>query len=239
MTIQTEIVEYTHDGKTFEGLKAWDDSMSGPRPAVLVAHAWKGRSEVDDENAKRLAELGYVGFALDLFGKGVQGQSVEENQKLIQPFLEDRGMLQDQMKTVLELARSIEDVDSRRVAAIGFCFGGLSVLDLARTGADLQGVVSFHGLFDQPDAGKAEKITAPVLILHGWDDPMAQPDDLKALADELDAAHCDWRVHAYGGTKHAFTNPNANDSDLGTVYNEKSARLAWRAMKEFLEDIFA
>jgi len=238
MTIQTEPIGYQHQGVDLEGFRAHDDAASGKRPAVLVAHAWAGLTDFERDRARDIAKLGYVGFALDLYGKGVTGSSVEENQKLMTPFLEDRAMLQDRLKTALELARGMDAVDESRVAAIGFCFGGLCVLDIARTGEDIDGVVSFHGLFNQPDVGKADAIRAKVLALHGWDDPMAQPDDLKAFAEEMTEAGADWRVHAYGNTKHAFTNPDANDHELGTVYEPQSARLAYRAMEDFLEEIF-
>jgi len=238
MTIQTETVDYEHQGTALQGFKAWDDSVPGPRPAVLVSHAWAGRGEFENERARDLAELGYTGFALDLYGKGVLGSSVEENQKLMGPFLEDRAMLQDRLKTALDLVRGMPDVDQNHVAAIGFCFGGLCVLDIARTGEDVDGVISFHGLFNAPEVGKADRIKAKVLALHGWDDPMAEPDSVVGFAKEMSEAQADWRLHAYGGTMHAFTNPNANDPDLGTVYNEKSADLAWKAMRDFLSECF-
>ena len=238
MSIKTRNIEYEHDGTLLEGLLAWDDTIDGPRPGVLVSHAWAGRSPFEDAKAEALAELGYCGFALDLYGKGVRGNSVEENSALMQPLLDDRPRLQARMQTALAVLREQPEVDPASVGAIGFCFGGLCVLDLARIGADIAGVVSFHGLFGAPDNTAGTAITARVLALHGWDDPMATPDQVLALADELTAAGADWQVHAYGNTKHAFTNPEANDQDLGTVYDAGADRRSWVALQAFLTELF-
>jgi dienelactone hydrolase len=157
----------------------------------------------------------------------------------MQPFLEDRALLQRRMKLALETVRRLERVDKDRVAAIGFCFGGLCVLDLARTGADLRGVVSFHGLLKPPGNTQGNKIQAKVLVLHGHDDPMVPVEDVVALERELTEAGADWQVHVYGHTMHAFTNPKANDPNFGTVYNPVADRRSWLAMQNFLEEIFS
>jgi dienelactone hydrolase len=239
MSIQTRSVEY-HDGDCLlEGLKCWDDEMDKPRPGVLVAHAWRGRSEFEDGKARRLAELGYVGVAMDLFGKGVLGTSIEENRALMQPFLDDRTLLQRRMKLGVEQARMQEEVDASQIAAIGFCFGGLCVLDLARTGAEVTGVVSFHGLFTPPNNTGGNRIIAKVLVMHGWDDPMATPQQLTELGHELTMMGADWQIHAYGNTMHAFTNPSANDPGFGTQYRQEADRRSWQSMQAFLSEIFA
>jgi len=217
---------------------AWDDSAHDPRPGVLVSHAWGGRGEYEEHRAELLAELGYVGFALDLYGKGVRGTSKEENAALMQPLLDDRGMLQRRMQLALEQLRGQKEVDSARVAAMGYCFGGLCVLDLARTGADVAGVASFHGLFGQPGNTPGNRISARVLVMHGWDDPMATPDQVLGLADELTSMGADWQIHAYGSTMHAFTNPDANDPDFGTVYSATADRRSWQSLQLFLAEIF-
>ena len=237
MAIETRSIDYEIDGKTFEGVLAVDNSVSGPKPGVLVSHSWAGRSDLEVEKAKKLAELGYAGFALDLFGKGVLGTSKEENQKLIEPFVGDRPMLQGRLTKIAGLLREQPEVDAANVAAIGFCFGGLCVLDMARSGADLKGVVSFHGLLGAP-GNTVDKITAKILALHGWDDPMAPPSDVEALGKELNAAAADWQLHAYGGVLHAFTNPAANDPDFGAVYDASADTRSWTAMKNFLSEIF-
>ena len=238
MTIQNRLVDY-HDGDVvLEGMLAWDDAMDGPRPGVLVSHAWRGRSDFEDGKANALAELGYAAFALDLYGKGVRGSGPEENAALMQPFLDDRAMLQQRLLVSLDTMRQRDPVDAGKVAAIGFCFGGLCVLDMARTGADLAGVVSFHGLFAAPGNTEGNTIRAKVLALHGWDDPMSTPDNVLALSKELTAMGADWQLHAYGNTMHAFTNPAANDRQMGTVYDATADRRSFRSMQNFLEEVF-
>jgi dienelactone hydrolase len=217
---------------------AWDELSHDPRPGVLVSHAWGGRGEHEQAAAERLAELGYVGFALDLYGKDVRGGSKEENAALMQPLLDDRATLQRRMQLALAQIRRQKETDGARVAAMGYCFGGLCVLDLARTGADVAGVASFHGLFGQPGNTAGNRISAKVLVLHGWEDPMATPDQVLGLADELTSMGADWQIHAYGNTMHAFTNPEANDPEFGTVYNAGADHRSWQSLQMFLAEIF-
>ena len=238
MTIQTKTIDYQDGDVDLQGYLAWDDAVEGKRPGVMIAHAWAGRSDLENGKAEALAKLGYVGFALDNFGRGILGTNTEENSALIQPFLDDRAMLQGRLQIALEVLKGLDEVDASRVAAIGFCFGGLCVLDLARTGTDIRGVVSFHGLFGSPGNTAGNKIKAKVLALHGWDDPMAPPDQVVSLAEELSSMGADWQVHGYGNTMHAFTNPQANDPDFGTVYSPDADRRSWNAMQDFLSEIF-
>jgi dienelactone hydrolase len=234
--MKTEFFDYSTDGVTSEGYLAYADD-SGPKPGVLICHAWAGQSDFERGKAEQLAELGYVGFAADLFGKGVRGSSMEENAKLIKPFVEDRRMLRQRLLGALDTLKGLPIVDSGCVAAIGFCFGGLCVLDLARSAPpDLRGVVSFHGLLHPPNLEPQREISAKVLILHGYDDPMATPEHVLAVAKELSAANADWQLHAYGGTSHAFTNPNANSPDHGLLYNAVADRRSWATMKNFLAE---
>jgi len=238
MAIRNRVVDYGDGDVVLEGLLAWDDAVEGPRPGILVSHAWGGRSKLEDGKANALARLGYAAFALDLYGKGVRGAGPEENAALMRPLLEDRAMLQQRMLVSLDAMREQDAVDANKVAAIGFCFGGLCVLDIARSGADLAGVVSFHGLFAAPGNTEGNAIKARVLVLHGWDDPMATPDDVLALSKELTSMGADWQLHAYGNTMHAFTNPDANDTQMGTVYDAAADRRSFRSMQNFLEEIF-
>jgi dienelactone hydrolase len=217
---------------------AWDDDHVGPRPGVLVSHAWGGRGEFEDNKATQLAELGYVGFSLDVYGKGIRGTNPEENGALMTPLLENRPLLQERLVSSLNTMGEQDEVDSSNVAAIGFCFGGLCVLDIARLGQDLAGVVSFHGLFNAPDNTTGNSISAKVLALHGWDDPMATPDQVVAFGEEMSAMGADWQIHGYGNTMHAFTNPDANDPDFGTVYDKSADRRSWIAMQNFLSELF-
>lgn len=238
MSIQAIDVEYGHGGETFSAHVAWDTSISGHRPGVLVAHAWGGRSEFEDRKAEQLAELGYVGFALDLYGKGIRGSNAEENAALMQPLLDDRRLLQERMAAALEHLSGQKDVDRTRLAAIGFCFGGLCVLDLARSGADLRGVASFHGLLAAPEQSGSVDLSAKVLALHGWQDPMATPEQVLQFSKEMDARGADWQLHAYGKAMHAFTNPAANDPGNGLLYDADADHRSWDAMRLFLGEVF-
>ena len=235
--IKERYIEYNHNGVILEGLLAYDDSIKGSRPGVLVSHAWGGRGEFECDKARALAQLGYAGFALDLYGKGVLRTNPEENTRLMTPFLEDRSLLQSRITQALATMQAQEDVDANRCAAIGFCFGGLCVLDLARIGTDIKGVISFHGLFNPPGNTGDKKIRAKVLALHGNEDPMVPVDAVTALESELTAAGADWQIHVYGKTMHAFTNPEANMAEMGMMYNADADRRSWQTMKNFLEEI--
>lgn len=238
MGLQHRVIEYIDGDTVLEGRLAWDDARIGPRPGILVAHAWGGRSASEDEKADRLAAMGYAALAIDLYGKGRRGAGPQENAALMQPFLDDRALLQRRMQVALDTLHAQSEVDAGNIAAIGYCFGGMCVLDLARTGADVAGVVSFHGLFAPPGNTAANTIRARVLALHGWDDPMATPDGVLALADELSAMGADWQLHAYGNTMHAFSNPAANNPEMGTVYDAAADRRSWQAMTNFLDELF-
>lgn len=234
----TETVDY-REGNQLEAYVAYDDTIRGKRPTVLIAHAWAGRDDFVEEKARRLAEMGYVGFAMDVYGKGVLGDGVETNSKLMKPFIDDRALLRRRLFAALETAKKLRVVDSTKIAAIGYCFGGLCVLDMARSGIDLKGVVSFHGLLKSPENVPAEKIKAKVLVLHGHDDPMVPPDAVLAFEKEMTNAKADWQLHVFGGTVHSFTNPEANNSDFGTVFNALADKRSWIEMTYFFQEIFA
>ncbi len=238
MAVITNAIDYGHGGKTFEGLLAVDGAAAGKRPAVIVCHAWAGRGPVEESYAKRVAQLGYAGFALDLYGKGVFGKTTEECQALMTPLASNRAHLQERLLHVIDVAKALPDVDASRIVVMGFCFGGLCALDVARTGADIRGVASFHGLFGAPGNTAGKKIKAKVIAFHGYDDPMVPPADVIALGEELTDAGADWQIHAYGGVKHAFTNPDANDHAFGTVYDKRAADRSWASFLGFLEECF-
>ncbi len=238
MSVTTRLLDYDDGQTTFEGMLAWDDAFESPRPGVLVAHTVRGRTPFEEGKARDLARLGYSAFALDVYGKSALGGDDASNRAHMDALKEDRPALQQRMLLSLQTMKNQPEVDSSRVAALGFCFGGLSVLDLARTGEDLAGVISFHGLFEAPGNTAGNTIKAKVLALHGWDDPLARPDRVSALADEMTAMGADWQLHAYGNTMHAFTNPAANDSERGTVFNAAADRRSWTAMRNFLQELF-
>lgn len=236
MTIKEQVVDYQDGDTTCKGFYCYDDSRSGPLPAVLIAHAWGGRDEFVERKARRLAWHGYAAFGWDMYGNCKRGNSTEECQALIAPFMGDRTRIAKRANAALAAVRKLPQVDARRVAAMGFCFGGLCVLDLARSGADVRGVVSFHGLL-KPNGLPPQKIASKILVLHGHDDPMAPVEDVVALEKEFTAAKADWQVHAYGGTMHAFTQPGANNPSFGTVYNENADRRSWHTLMGFLEEV--
>jgi len=239
MAIVSNTIGYLDGDVLLEAYFAFDDAITERRPAVLISHAWGGRDDFVAEKANKLAELGYVGFALDMYGKGVLGNSPEQNSKLMQPFMADRSLLQKRIKAALYALNLLPWVDDSKIAAMGFCFGGLCVLDLARAGADLKGVVSFHGLLGAPDNMEANAIKAKVLALHGHDDPMGPIEQVLAFEQEMTKAGADWQLHTYGHTMHAFTNPKANDPAFGTVYQANADKRSWLAMKNFLAEVFA
>lgn len=239
MSLIEKPLEYLHAGVRFEGLLVTNGASAGRRPGVIVAHAWGGRGEIEAAAARRLAGKGYTALALDMYGKGVRGGTREQNAALIAPLLGDRPLLQARILAAVDALRNQAETDPERVAAIGFCFGGLCVLDLARSGADVAGVVSLHGLFKPPEPPTGAKIRAKVLALHGHDDPMAPPAAVTALQAELTAAGADWQIHVYGGTMHAFTNPAANDPAFGTVFSATAAGRAWAATDAFLAEVLS
>ena len=238
MTIQSRTVEYRRNDTVFEGYFAWNAAAARPVPVVLIAHAWGGVGDFERARARDLAELGYAGFCADLYGKGVRGSGPEENAKLMRPFLDDRSFLQGRLQLAVDVAGRQDGVDASRMAAIGYCFGGLCVLDLARIRSRVQGVVSFHGLFHPPGNTAGNPIDAKVLALHGWDDPLVPPEQVVALAAELTEAGADWQIHGYGHTAHAFTNPEANDPDHGAQYSGSADRRSWQATVDFLGELF-
>lgn len=234
----TRTMDYEDGSRLLEGYLAYHDTGK-PKPAVLVAHDWSGRREFACTAAEKIADMGYVGFALDMYGKGIVGADgdAEKNGALMSPFAKDRALLRRRINAALNTVRQLPQVDATRVAAMGYCFGGMCVLELARSGADVRGVISVHGIF-MPGNVANEKITAKVLCLHGHDDPMVPPEQVLAFETEMTQAGVDWQIHVYGGTMHAFTNPKANNPDFGTVYKETAANRAYRSIADFLSEIF-
>ena len=238
MTIKTRLIDYRDGDSVFEGMLAWDDAVDGPRPGVLVAHTIRGRSQFEESKAVALAEQGYTGFAVDVYGKEAIGSDIEACREMMEALRSERAALQQRLLQALQTMRDQPEVDATSVAAIGYCFGGLCVLDIARTGEPLAGVVSFHGLFDPPGNTADNRIAARVLALHGWDDPLATPEQAVALGEELSSMGADWQLHCYGNVRHAFTNPAADASTGVTIYNEAADRRSWAAAQYFLSELF-
>lgn len=232
--------DYAHDETPCEGFIAYEDQGPARRPCVLVAHQWAGLSDHEKEAARELAALGYVAIAIDVYGKGVRGGPTSDNAALMNPWVSDRGRLRERLLAAVAAAAGHERVDAQKIAVIGYCFGGLCALDLARSGDPrVKGAVSIHGVFAPTGLPPAEKITASVLVLHGWEDPMAPPADVVALGEELTRGGGDWQIHAYGRTMHAFTAVGADLPAMGLRYDAAATRRSTAARNAFLSEIFS
>ena len=237
MPITTKPVEYTDGDQLCIGYLAWDESVADARPCVLVNHAWGGLDDFAKDKAVEMAAMGYVGFALDNYGDGALPDTTEDKQAKMNPLVEDRAKLLQRLRAGYDAAAGMDEVDEGAMAAMGFCFGGLCTLDMARAGMDLRAAISFHGLLgghDLPD----EKTGASVLIAHGWNDPMAPPSDVEAVMDELNRAGADVQLLAFSNTKHAFMVPGTDADEMGLMYNERSAKRAWSQCLELLDEHF-
>ena len=237
--VQTEAVEYRHAGARLEGALAYDDALEGKRPGVLVVHEWKGLNDYAKRRARQLAEIGYVAFAADMYGKGILAKDHEEAARLSGVYRRDRRLMRERARAGLELLRRHPLTDSRRLAAIGYCFGGMTVLELARGGENLRGVVSFHGGLSTPDPEEAKRIKGRVLVLHGADDPHIGPQEVAAFEEEMRAAGVSYRLVRYPGAVHSFTVPEAGtDPAQGMAYNAEADAQSWEEMRRFLAEIF-
>ena len=233
--MNTSNVNYQVESQNFIGYTAFPDKENFP--AVIVAHAWGGRNEFADNIANKLAKLGYLGFALDMYGDGVTGTSVEENSARMQPLLDNRSQLTSRVLGAYETVSKISGVNTSKIAICGYCFGGLVALDLARSGVNLCGSASFHGFLHDSDLPKT-KISAKILAMHGMQDPMVGNDQLESFYGEMTEKNVDWQLHIYGQAMHSFTNPSANNPDFGTVYSEEADRRSWELLKDFLREVF-
>jgi len=237
--LKTETVEYKEGDTVLEGYLAYDDAETGKRPGVLVVHEWTGLGDYAKKRAEQLAGLGYVAFAVDIYGKGVRPDNPKDAGAEASKYKNDRALLRRRMAAGLVELEKSPLVDPTRVAAIGYCFGGMAVLELARSGADLAGVVSFHGALDSPTPEDARNIKCKVLICHGADDRSVTPDRVAGFEDEMRKGGVDWEMDSYGGAVHGFTNPDhGNDPSKGVAYQEKADKRSWARMKAFFAEIF-
>jgi dienelactone hydrolase len=236
--MKAEDFEYNDGDLTCRGYLAFDETRAGERPGVLLIHEAGGLGVHVLERTKMLAELGYVALAADLYGGRKRVEAMEETRTLMDGLRENVATHRARAQAGVDALASLPNVDASRMAAIGFCFGGATVLELARGGALLKGVVSFHELLETKAPAKKGEVTASVLVCNGADDPMVPPDHVAAFEEEMRTAGADWQVINYGGTVHSFTNPWADGSVLPHIlYNEQTATRAWTAMQAFFDEV--
>lgn len=237
--VRESSVEYTEGETVLEGHHAYDDRFEGPRPGILIVHQWTGVSDYEKMRARLLARLGFNVFVVDIYGQGVRPPAPQESGAEASKYKEDRDLFRRRLAAGLEVLRGHERTDPERIAAIGYCFGGTGVLELARSGADIRGVVSFHGGLDTPTPEDAANIKASVLVLHGADDPFVPPAEVAAFEEEMRAAGVDWQLVSYGNAVHSFTQPMAGDDpSRGAAYEARADRRSWQAMRIFFAEIF-
>jgi dienelactone hydrolase len=237
--VHGQAIEYKQGDLVFEGYVAYDDAAKGKRPGVLVVHAWMGLDDTTKKHADALAAAGYVAFAADIYGKGVRPKDKDEAGKLAGQYKTDRNLLRSRVNTAFAEMLKNPKVDVAKTAAIGYCFGGTTVLELARSGTAVKGVVTFHGGLDSPSPADGKNIKAKLLVLHGAADPFSKPADVAAFQKELSDAKVDWQLTEYGGAVHCFTDKGAgSDASTGCAYDALADARSWAAMQGFFSDLF-
>lgn len=237
--IKTQAVEYSSNGTVMEGYLAYDDSSLAPRPGILIVHDWMGLGPFSQEKALRLAKQGYIAFAVDIYGKGVRPKNSQEAGGLATQYKQDRKLLRARIRAAFDKLASLKQTDPKKIVAMGYCFGGTTALELARSGAPLAGTVSFHGGLASPTPEDAKNIKGPVLALHGADDPFVPPAEVRAFQEEMKKGRVRLRFISYPGAVHSFTNPDAgSDKSKGTAYNTQADQKSWDEFERFLKEIF-
>ncbi len=235
--IKTQTIEYKQGDVVLEGYLAYDDALVGKQPGVLVVHEWKGLNEYAKGRTRQLAELGYVAFAADIYGKGIRPQTADEAGKEAGKYKGDRMLLRARALAAVDQLKSQANVDPSKLAAIGYCFGGTTVLELARANADLKGIVSFHGGLSAGNA-PTETPKAKILVLHGADDPFVPPAEVDAFKAEMDKVGADYQFVSYPDAVHGFTNPDNQGEIKGALYNISADAQSWQAMQKFFNGLF-
>jgi dienelactone hydrolase len=245
--MQKKFEDYQSDSTVCRGYWAFpkEEKSIQQRPAIVIAHAWMGQDDFARGKAEALAELGYIGFAADLYGEGKCASNAEDAQKLMFPLFEDRHLLQNRIRSAFDHVLKNPAVERDKIGGIGFCFGGLTIIELMRSGAPVKGVVSFHGVLGNklgPVQAKtvpiASGISGSLLVLHGANDPLVSSQDIADFQREMTEAQVDWQMNIYGHTSHAFTNPEAHDTQNGLIYQPRSSERAWWAMIHFFSECF-
>ncbi len=236
--LHTQNFSYKDGATPLEGFFAFDDTRRQKKPLVLVVHDWSGCTDFFKKKAEKLAYLGYAGFAVDMYGAGKTGETNEEKAALMQPLINDRESLFQRIRAAVDAIKKIEVIDTTRIAVTGYCFGGLCALDLARKSTDITAAISLHGALTPPSKKPPAHITTKVLVIHGHDDPLVPAEQVVAFEKEMTEAKADWQLFIYGNTKHAFTNPKANDPAMGLEYNALADRRSAAAIEHFLAEVF-
>jgi dienelactone hydrolase len=235
--VKVQTVDYKQGDATLEGWLVYDDAQQGKRPGVVVFPAYNGPSNDEKEDATRLAKMGYVAFVADVYGKGVRPTNPKDAGAEMGKYMKDRGLLRQRAQAAYDQLRKNPMVNPNRIAAIGYCFGGAGALDLARSGAPLKIIISFHGVLTSPTPQDDNNIKGRVLVLHGADDPIVGPQAQEDFKKEMNAAHVNWAMVLYGGAVHAFTEKGAgNDNSKGAAYNANADKLSWEAMSQAFHD---
>lgn len=237
--VKTRELEYKQDNAVLQGFIAWDDAQKGRRPGVLVVHEWWGHNAHAREQARRLARAGYVGFALDMFGKGKLAAHPQDAQAFVAEATKDPAVARARFEAALAALKRDPHVDPNKIAAIGYCFGGGVVLEMARAGVDLDAVASFHGSLAAKRPAKPGAIKPRILVLTGGSDPMIPPEAVEAFKKEMAAAGAKAEVVVYPGAKHSFTNPEAGKTGVpGLAYDAEADRKSWAALLALLDEVF-
>lgn len=241
--LQTEVVEYRAGDTVMTGYLAWDDSIQGERPGVLVVHEWWGHNDYARKRAEMLAALGYTALALDMYGEGKVADHPDDAKAFMMAATRDAEALTARFDAAHELLQNHDTVDGDRIAAIGYCFGGAVVLNMARAGKPLAGVVSYHGSLGTQSPAEEGKVQASVLVFTGAEDPMVPAEQVTGFEQEMQAAHADYELISYPGAKHSFTNPQADEFgqrfDMPLAYDAEADRDSWERTQQFFDRIFS
>jgi dienelactone hydrolase len=236
--MRTDVVEYSDGPVTLRGYLAYDEREQTPRPGIIVVHDAFGLNHYPKMRAQMLAELGYVAFAADLYGDGATAENQTEVLALYEPIAKDTAKQRRRLHAALERLRSAPQVMRENISVIGYCLGGGAALELARSGADVRGVVSFHGALDTDKPADPGQIKGKVLVCHGADDPLIPPVDVATFEDEMRRAKADWQVNIYGNALHAFTIEWIDALNAPIVkYDRTADQRSWSAMREFLAEV--
>ena len=237
--MKTETIEYKVGDTTCKGYLAYDDSTDAKRPGIIVVHEWWGLNDYPKRRAEQLAQLGYVAFCPDMFGDGKTTTDPKQAEQLITTLANHPDLAKARAQTAYDILKKHAMVDPNRLGAMGYCFGGSTALNMACSGMDLKGVVSFHGALGMIAAPSKGSVKAKVLVCHGAADPMVTSDHVMKFEKEMDAAGVDWQLNAYSGAVHAFSNPNADSFKIpGVSYNAEADRRSWKAMQNFWDEVF-